>query len=123
MHLINAHNLEANAKKGIGASQCTQLTISNGCEKLKYHYILHKKTQLLTEFQKTISISFAPTLLKMCSKNEINLSLIIFCDESRFIQGNDKQWWWLHYGQYNPTALAKYKKFLPSILNVWSHLR
>lgn len=91
-------------------------SISNGCHKLRYQYKPPQKTQLLTDIHKINRISFANTLLQMNSNNQIDLTKIIFSDESRFVQGDDKQWVWRRYGERNPTALCQCQKFPQSIM-------
>ncbi len=44
------------------------------------------------------------------------MKTIIFSDESRFVEGDDKQWVWRRYGDRNPTAQYHSKKFPKSVM-------
>ena len=48
--------------------------------------------------------------------NTIDLTTIVFNDESRFVLGDDKRWVWRKYGERNITATAATQKFPESIM-------
>ena len=58
-------------------------TIARGCHKLKFEYKPPKHRQLLNETQKQNRISFAMSLIEMVYSDSIDLSKIVFNDESR----------------------------------------
>ena len=91
-------------------------TIATGCHMLRYQYKPPQKTMDLTEEQKKNRIIFANSLLELQKTQQIDLKTIIFSDESRFVEGDDKQWVWRRYGDRNPTAQYHSKKFPKSVM-------
>lgn len=65
---------------------------------MRYQYNLHNEQ--LTEEQKIKRVNFAHALLVKILKSNC-LTKIIFCEESMFIVGDDKQWVWRRYGDEN----------------------
>ena len=61
-------------------------------------------------------IIFANSLIELQKTQQIDLKTIIFSDESRFVEGDDKQWVWRRYGDRNPTAQYRSKKFPKSVM-------
>ena len=49
-------------------------------------------------------------------KKKIDISKIVFSDESRFVLGDNKRWVWRRYGERNPTTVVSQVKFPPSIM-------
>lgn len=49
-------------------------------------------------------------------EEKIDLTSIIFSDECRFVEGDDRQWVWRRYGERNPTAYHRTNKFPRSIM-------
>ena len=115
----NAHTtleeIQKSALENLNVKIATS-TISIGCSQMRYHYKPPQKVHLLTNVQKINRVSFAHTLLEMHSKGNIDLNSIIFSDESRFIQGDDRQWVWRRYGERNETAMSRREKFPKSIM-------
>ena len=91
-------------------------TLSRGCKKLNFSYKPPKHCQLLTQTQKTNRVSFAITLIDMFYSNNIDLTSIIFSDESRFVLGDDKRWVWRRHGTYSTSVFSKSEKFPPSVM-------
>ena len=90
-------------------------SIQNGCKKLNYCYKPPQHTHLLTSKQMSDRVSFAYTLVHYYYSNEIDLTTIVFSDESRFVLGDDKRWVWRRYGERNVTAVVGSLKFPESI--------
>ena len=91
-------------------------TIAKGYAKLKYQYKPPKHKQMLTPKQIADRVSFAYTMVSMFYSNEIDLSCIVFSDESRFVLGDDKRWVWRRRGENNPTSFKKSEKFPGSVM-------
>ena len=52
----------------------------------------------------------------MFYSDEIDLSSIVFSDESRFLMGDDKRWVWRRRGEDNPTLYKQTEKFPSSVM-------
>ena len=119
--ILNDANVTLNQMKNsifeILHVQLTHTTVSEGCAQLRYHYKPPQKTHDLTEDQKLNRLSFAYNLLTKESDNEVDLSTIIFLDESRFVEGDDRQWVW----RTKQNCNSQTQKISKIINDIWSY--
>ena len=96
--------------------ELSMTTIARTYRNLKFQYRPPKHRQLLTSQQKNNRVSFAYSMINKAYEEEIDLSTLVFSDESRFVLGTDKRWIWCRRGEYSPSQFEDDSKFPPSIM-------